>query len=178
MPPQYARCTSNQTGTRIAHGTPPGFVSSTSRLKIPRTGHEIADSTNHIQQLPVEILYIVLKLALDRAGDGAWICHKAQYDSLVLTCKDWAVIASNIWWKTRRYVISEAEAPIATLARLSSERQQWYADKIQHLDLNATNARDFIAALKLSFPSLETLEITEWSHHDVGFVCLAAQFRV
>jgi len=176
MPSQCQRVTRSQTGMRRSLGTPPGFVSSTSHHKNSHTGHEVADSTNHIQRLPAEILYSVLKLVIDRAAGGAWIHHKAQYDSLVLACKDWAVIASDIWWETRAYIIPEAEPPLASLARLPLERQQWYANKIQHLDLNGTNAADFIAALKLSFPSLRILEIREWTHHEVGFVCLASQF--
>jgi hypothetical protein len=176
MPSQCQRVTRSQTGMRRSLGTPPRFVSSTSHYKNSHTGHEIADSTNHIQRLPAEILYTVLKLVVDRSGDEPWVHYKARYDSVVLACKDWAVIASNIWWKTRAYIFPEAEPPLASLARLPLERQQWYANKIQHLDLNGTNAADFIAALKLSFPSLRTLEIGEWSHHEVGFLCLASQF--
>jgi hypothetical protein len=174
MPSQYPRVTRSQTGSRTTRDPPPGFVSSTSRHKIPRTGHEIADSTNLIQRLPVEILYTVLKLVINRSVDETWVDHKAQYDSIELTCKDWAVIASNIWWKSRKY--TEIDPALAFLARLPLERQQWYANKIQHLHLNETNAPDFIAARRLAFPSLRTLEITQWMEYEVGFVCLASQF--
>ncbi|CAD0099057.1 unnamed protein product [Aureobasidium mustum] len=94
----------------------------------------------------------------------------------MLVCRDWAEIASNIWWETRRYIGPQAEDPLASLARLPLKRQQWYANKIHHLNLNETNASDFIAALELNFPSLRTLKVTQWSHHKIGFVCLASQF--
>jgi hypothetical protein len=174
MASRYPRVTRSHTGTRRTRSPPPGFVCSTSRLKSQRSGHGIADSTNNIQRLPVEILYTVLKLVRDRSVDETWVNHKAQYDNIVLACKDWAVIASNIWWKSREYNVTDP--PLASLGRLPLERQQWYANKIQHLHLNETNAPDFIAALRLTFPSLRTLEITQWMEYEVGFVCLASQF--
>jgi hypothetical protein len=174
MASRYPRVTRSHTGTRRTRSPPPGFVSSTSRLKSQRSGHGIADSTNHIQRLPVGILCTVLKLVIDRSVDKTWVNHKAQYDSIVLACKDWAVIASNIWWKSRAYNVTDP--PLASLGRLPLERQQWYANKIQHLHMNETNAPDFVAALRLTFPALRTLEITQWMEYEVGFVCLVSQF--
>ncbi|CAD0091204.1 unnamed protein product, partial [Aureobasidium vineae] len=126
-------------------------------------------------RLSLEILHAVLELVILYVGGERWLHSEPRYHSVVLVCRDWAEIASNIWWKTRRYLVPEAEAPLATLARLPLKRQQWYANKIQHLNLNETNARDFIVALELDFPFLRTLEVTRWSDYEVGFVCLASQ---
>lgn len=71
MPSQCQRVTRSQTGMRRSLGTPPGFVLSTSHHKNSHTSQEVADSTNHIQRLPAEILYTVLKLVIDRAAGGA-----------------------------------------------------------------------------------------------------------
>ncbi|KAH0043310.1 hypothetical protein KCU78_g596, partial [Aureobasidium melanogenum] len=170
------RATRSQDGTGKSSDMPPNLVPSISHCKTPLTTHEFAGSSNHIQQLPLELLHAILELVLFREEDEGWFRSEPRYHSVMLVCRDWAEIASNIWWKTRQYINPKAEAPLASLARLPLERQQWYADKIQHLDLNETDAPDFIAARRLDFPSLKTLKVTQWMDYGVGFVCLASQF--
>ncbi|KAG9765833.1 hypothetical protein KCU71_g1502, partial [Aureobasidium melanogenum] len=172
---EYRRATRSQDGTGRSLDMPTNLVLSISHRKTSLTTHEFVDSTNHIQQLPLELLHAILELVLFREEDEGWFRSEPRYHSVMLVCRDWAEIASNIWWKTRQYINPEAEAPLASLARLPLQRQQWYADKIQHLDLNETDAPDFIAALRLDFPSLKTLKVTQWMDCGIGFVCLASQ---
>jgi hypothetical protein len=171
--------TYSQNAIRKSHGVPLDLVSSISHHKTPQTGHETVVLTNHIQRLPVEILHRILELVIHHTGDVRKSHSGSRYHSVVLVCRDWVDIASNIWWKTRRFLWHSAENPLASLARLPLERQQWYADKIQHLDLEESNATDFIAALDLGFPFLRNLEVSRYCHEpndSPGFVCLASQF--